>query len=176
VAFAAKVVAVAPGTGIPTGSVTFKDGATILATLPLNASGVAIFTTSGLAVGVHSLTAVYGGSGNFNGSTSAALSHTVNKANTTTALTSSLNPSVHGQAVTFTAGVHAVAPGGGIPTGSVTFKDGATILATVPLNASGAATFTTSALAVGNHTITASYGGSVSFNASTSSGITQTVH
>ena len=84
---------------------------------------------------------------------------------TTTTLTSSVNPSTVGQSVTFTA---TVTPNSGsaTPTGSVTFKDGSTTLATVPLNSSGVATFTTAALAMGTHPINAIYQANVPFVAS----------
>ena len=92
---------------------------------------------------------------------------------TTTAVTSSLNPSTVGQAVTFTATVTGLA--GSPPlTGSVTFTDGATTLGTVTLSAGGQATLTTSALAFGPHTITASYSGDAS-HAASSATLTQTV-
>jgi hypothetical protein len=176
VTLTAKVTAVAPGSGLPAGSVTFKDGATTLATVALNASSIATFTTRTAAVGAHSLTAACSGSGSFNISASTVLTKTINKAYTTTVLTSSANPSVHGQVVTFAAKVTAVAPGGGIPTGTVTFKDGATTLATVALNTSGVATFTTGTLAVVTHSLTAVYGGSGSFTGSTVATLTQTVN
>jgi len=57
--------------------VTFKDGTTVLGTKTLS-SGKATLTTSALAVGKHSITAVYGGNANFNGSTSPAFVQTVN--------------------------------------------------------------------------------------------------
>src|SRR5439155_702363 len=96
---------------------------------------------------------------------------------TTTGLTSSVHPwSVFGQPVTFTATVTAKSPGAGTPTGTVTFKDGSITLGTGTLNGSGQATFTTSTLAVGSHSITASYGGDASFNGSTSHPLTQTVN
>jgi hypothetical protein len=74
---------------------------------------------------------------------------------TTTAITSSLSPSMYGNPVTFTA---SVTPSSG-PTGSVTFQDGSAVLTTQPLNASGQASYQTSTLAVGPHSITAAYGG-----------------
>src|SRR5207247_1138426 len=76
---------------------------------------------------------------------------------TTTGVVSSINPSVSGQPVTFTATVKAKTSGAGTPTGTVTFRDGPTTLGTGTLNASGHATFVTSTLAVGAHPITASY-------------------
>jgi hypothetical protein len=57
--------------------VTFKDGATTLGTGTLNGSGQATFSTSLLTAGSHSITAVYGGDSDFNGSTSAALIQSV---------------------------------------------------------------------------------------------------
>ncbi len=174
VTFTATVAVVAPGAGSPSGTVTFLDGATTLGTGTLS-GGIATFTTSALAVGSHSITASYGGDTNFNGSTSAVLTQTVNKANTTTGVVSSLNPSTFGQSVTFTATVAVVAPGAGSPSGTVTFLDGATTLGTGTLSG-GTATFTTSTLAAGSHSITASYGGDGNFNTSTSAVLTQTVN
>jgi hypothetical protein len=93
-------------------------------------------------------------------------------ASTTTTLASKPNPSVYGQMVTFTA---TVTSGVGTPTGTVTFKDGKTTLGTGPLNA-GIATFTTSSLSVGRHTITAAYPGTDYYKSSTSAKLTQTVN
>jgi hypothetical protein len=176
VTFTATVTAVAPGTGTPTGTVTFLDGAVTLGTGALNGSGVATFTTSALSVASHPITASYGGDATFAVSTSPVVNQAVNKANTVTALVSNLNPSTSGQAVTFTATVTAVAPGTGTPAGTVTFLDGATILGTGVLNGSGVATFTTSSLTVASHPITAVYGGNGSFNGSTSSIVNQVVN
>ena len=175
VTFTATVAAVSPGGGTPTGTVTFKDGATILGTGTLDAGGRATFTTSSLAVGRHSITAVYGGDTNFSVSTSTVLTQTVNRESTATGLTSSANPSVYGRRVTFTATVAGVSPGGGTPTGTVTFKDGATILGRRTLDAGGRATFTTSSLRVGRRPITVVYKGSTNYRASTSAKLTQRV-
>jgi hypothetical protein len=101
------------------------------------------------------------------------LSFTLDKAATSTALSSSPNPSTFGQSVTFTA---TVTSGVGTPTGSVTFRDGTTGLGSGTLNASGQATFNTSALSVGNHSITAVYDGDTNYVASTSATLTQTVN
>ena len=171
--FAAAVTFTATVTstgGTPTGTVTFKDGASTLSTATL-ASGKATFKTSALAVGVHSITAIYGGSGNFNGSTSSALTETVHKANSSAAVTSSLNPSSFGTVVTFTATVSSTA---GTPGGTVTFKDGASTLGTGTL-ASGKATFKTSTLAKGTHSVRATYPGTVNFNGSSSAVLSQVV-
>jgi hypothetical protein len=91
---------------------------------------------------------------------------------TSTAVTSSSNPSAYGTAVTFTA---AVAASESNATGAVTFMNGSSVLGTVTLSGPGVATYTTSALAAGAQTITAVYGGDSNNLASTSAALTQTV-
>ena len=169
--FTATVTSVAPGAGVPPGTVTFLDGGVSIGTGSLNGSGVATFSTTALGVGNHTITASYGATSNYNGSTGSLTGNpqVVNKANTVTVVTSSPNPSILSQSVTFTATVSAVSPGAGTPSGTVTFLDGGNSIGTGTLNGSGVATFTTSALAVGNHTITTSYTGDGNFNGSTGS-------
>jgi hypothetical protein len=75
----------------------------------------------------------------------------------------------------FTASVSAVLPGSGTPTGTVTFYNGSTTLGTATLNGTGAASFTTSSLSVGSHSIKVSYGGDADFKASTSAVLKQVV-
>src|SRR5207244_4328568 len=165
VMFTATVSAVAPGAGTPTGTVQFRDGAANLGSPVTLTGGSASFSTSALSVGGHSITAVYSGDTNFNTSTSAVLTQTVNKANTTTAVTSSVNPSVFGQSVTFTATVAAVSPGAGTPTGTVQFTiDGVNFGAPVTLVGGSATSGSTSTLTVGTHTVTGIYSGDASFN------------
>ena len=162
--------------GTPTGTVTFKDGNTVLGTAAVGATGQATLAVS-LGVGNHALTASYGATGAFAASTSAAVAETVNRATTTVALGSSVNPAVTGQAVTFTATVDAVAPGSGTPigvsgsvfTGTVTFRDGNVILGTVAVGFSGRATLTTSFAAAGGYAITAVYSGDPNFVGSSQS-------
>jgi Bacterial Ig-like domain (group 3)/Putative Ig domain len=102
-----------------------------------------------------------------------ALTLQVDKGSTTTGVTSNANPSVFQQMVTFTV---TVAPQYGCtPTGTVTLSDGVTLIASSNLPLSGIATFTTSALSVGVHSITARYSGDSNFNSSTS-GVSQTVN
>jgi hypothetical protein len=153
------------GTAIPTGAIGFLDGGAQIGTVILDNTGRAVFQTATLAAGTHVITASYGGDANSVASTSASLTQVVNGTPTSTALGSSLNPSVVGQSVTFTATVSGT---GGTPTGAVTFLDGSTSLGTVGLTA-GKATLITSALAIGSHSITAQYGGDSSFSGSTSS-------
>jgi Bacterial Ig-like domain (group 3) len=157
--------------GTPTGTVTFKDGAATLGTGTLNGSGQATLSTSSLAAGSHSITAVYGGDSNFTTSTSPVLTQVVGQNAASVALTSSVNPSTLGQAVTFTA---TVTSSGGTPTGTVTFKDGSTVIGTTALSGN-TATLTISSLTAGTHSITASYGGDANFSAATSAALSQSV-
>src|SRR5207302_3053997 len=112
-----------------------------------------------LSVGSHSLSASYSGGANFNPSTSATLTQTVNQASSSTSLVSSANPSVSGQSITLTATVTAVAPAAGTPTATVTFFDGATNLGSAALDASGQATLNIASFVVGRHTRPASNSG-----------------
>jgi len=170
VTLTSTVTVIAPGTGTPTGAVTFFDGTTALGSSSLSSNGVATFSTSALTAGTHSLTAQYGGDTNFGGSTSGALSQVVE--GTTATVLSPLSAASYGTAVTFTA---TVAGSGGTPTGTVVFLDGTTTLGTGTLNSSGVATFTTSILTAGVHSITAKYNGSANFAGSTSAAVTETI-
>jgi len=161
----------ASGTGTPTGTVTFKDGAAVLGMGMLNA-GTATLITSGLGAGVHSITAVYGGDASFGSGTSPILTQTVNKGASSTSVTSSNSSSSRGANVTFTATVTSSATV--TLTGTVTFLDGGTSLGTGTLSG-GTATFTTSMLGIGAHSITAAYGGDANFTSSTSAILTQTI-
>jgi hypothetical protein len=79
-----------------------------------------------------------------------------------------------GQNLTLTATIAATS-GSGTPTGTVTFLDGSTALGTGTLNSSSVANFSTTSLAAGTHTITASYSGDANFAASTSTAVSVTV-
>jgi hypothetical protein len=162
------------GSNAPTGTVTFDDSSMALGAGTLNGSGVASYTTSSLTVGQHSITALYGGDVNNAGSTSAVLTQIVNTATTTTALASSANPAMSGSSVTLTATV--TTTGATIPTGTVTFNDGWTALSTGTLNGSGVATYMTSSLAVGQHSMVAIYGGDANNARSTSGVLTEIVN
>jgi Bacterial Ig-like domain (group 3)/FG-GAP-like repeat len=90
----------------------------------------------------------------------------------TTSLSASAASVTAGASVGLTATVSGT---GGAPTGTVTFLDGSTKLGTGALSSAGQATYSTSSLAVGAHSITAAYGGDANFAASTSSAVTVTV-
>src|SRR5262249_59430328 len=95
----AATVEPASGDGVPTGTVTFRDGATAIGSPVALVNGSASMVVSTLAAGSHSLTAAYGGSLDFLASTSAAVTQVVNKLATTTTLNSTPNPSTVGEAV-----------------------------------------------------------------------------
>ncbi|MFE3636489.1 Ig-like domain repeat protein, partial [Streptomyces sp. NPDC059168] len=149
----ATVTAVAPGTGTPSGSVTFTAPGGLNTTVPLNADGTACTTTSSLTGGT--VTAVYNGDGCFTTSTGTT-GVVVNNAPTMTVLTVSPNPVVCGRPVTYCATVTAVAPGTGTPTGTVTFTGPGGFVQTVALSAGSACVTTT---AGGTGTVTAVYNG-----------------
>ena len=163
------------GAPSPSGSVTFKDGATTLGSGTLTL-GQANFTSSALSAGTHSITVMYGGDSNYTGSTSAALTQTVSSAKTTgtqTTVASSLNPSIIGQPVTFTATVSG--SGSGTPTGTVNFKDGGTVVDTATL-VDGSASFMDQSLTAGAHSITVVYSGDSNYSGSTSGTLTENVY
>lgn len=162
VTFTASVNAGSGGT--PGGTVTFMNGATRLGTKNLS-GGPASLTTSLLAVGNQSITVSYNGDASRATSTSPPIAQVVGKAATAISLTSSHNPSTTGLTVTFTATVTSTMPG--VPTGSVSFMSGANVVGTAEL-AGGKASISTTSLAAGSDTITASYGGSANYAESSS--------
>ena len=166
-------VAESPGSAVPTGTVTFKNGATALGTGTLNSSGVATFTTSSLGAGTYTVTATYGGDSSNSPSSSGAASETVIAATTTT-LSIAPASATTGAGITFTATV-VESPGSTIPTGTVTFTNGTTTLGSGTLNASGVATYSTSTLAAASYSVTASYGGDTLDNPSKSPAVALTV-
>jgi hypothetical protein len=161
-----------PFSGTPTGTVTFKEGSAVLGTGTLNFSRQATFTTTALSAGNHNIAAEYNGDLNFNGSASVPLAQEVGKADATTTLTSSTNPSEIGSSIVFTATVNIAA---GIPSGTVTYKNGGVPIGSATLDGSGQAAFFTTELTIGSYDITAEYSGDSNYNASSSSTLTQIV-
>ena len=153
-------VNVTAGQATPTGAVTWSSNTGCAAGLTC--------TTSSLAVGTDTVTATYAGdayTSTSNGSVSGG--QVVSLASTTTKVSSSTNPSVAGQSVTFTATVAVVAPGVGTPTGTVGWSSN-TGCGTTAVSA-GKATCTTSSLPGGTDTVTANYNGDATHGTSNGS-------
>jgi len=173
-AFPTPLTATVTESGTPRGgiSVTFTKPSTGASgnfssspVVSTDVNGVATigFTANGTAGGPYNVVA--GFTNSIATLPTATFSLTNLKATTSTTVTSSLNPSVFGQSVTFTA---TVTSGSGVPIGTVQFKvDGSALGGPVTLDGSGVATLSTSSLAVGSHVITAEYSGDANYNAST---------
>jgi len=137
-------------------------------TVAFTASGNCTISTNTVhltGAGSCTITAKQAGDTNFNPAADMPQSFTIAKAATTTALSSSLNPSSLAQNVTFTATVSSTA---GTPTGTVTFKDGGNAISCAngggqTLNGSGVATCQTASVTAGTHVITADYSGDTNF-------------
>jgi sugar lactone lactonase YvrE len=169
------------GAGVmPTGRIQFLDnGVAIGSSRPL-VNGTANLATTELTTGSHAITAQYLGDANYLVTTSAPFTQTVNRITTTATLATSAASTVHGSSVTFTARLPAAA------TGTVTFFDdtvagnrvalsGAVNLTVAAGSTTGAATFTTTALAAGARSIVAVYSGNTNYAPSTSTAVAQTV-
>jgi len=173
VTFTASVSSVAPGVGTPTGVISFSDGSTPIAAcqnVSLNATGQAQCVLSTVAIGTRTINAGFAGSANFLAS-AGSLAQVVTPATSTMAVSSSLNPSIFGQAVTFTATVGSGQPGAGTPTGTVSFNiDGNLFCTNTALNASGQAQCNIAgglpALSAGNRDVVAIYSGDSNFDPS----------
>jgi polygalacturonase len=154
------------GSGVtPTGVVEILLGNALLATVPLS-PGTASYTISGLPAGSYSISAAYLGDTNYSPSVSAPASITVTPAVTSTSLNSSASQVSFGNAVTLTAQVTSAA---GVPSGTVAFFDGTTQIGTAAI--SNGSAIINAGLAVGMHSITASYIATQNFATSTSSAV-----
>jgi len=167
VAFTAQITT--NGSASPTGTVTFFNGTLSIGKVTVSGAKATLIK-SNLDAGTAVIKARYNGDSLNVKSTSPVINQTVSKANTATTVVSSKNPSKVGNNVKFTATVQSTVT----PTGSVTFKAGATNLGTVNL-AGGHASLTTATLPAGTTTVTATYNGTSNFNGSTGS-VMQTVN
>ena len=162
--------------GTPTGSVTFYQGSTVVATVPLS-NGQAIYSTSYSASSSYQMSTTFTATPgtNYVSGTSPVLKQVVSAlpAVTTTTLTTS-SPAIYvGQTVTLTATVSS--PFGTPPNSEiVTFKSGGVVIGTGSLSG-GVATFTTSTLAAANHVLLATYPGDANFKSSQSPSTTLVV-
>jgi hypothetical protein len=163
-------------TGALLGTVSFYNGATLLNTATVSASGISTFTTSSLPAGADSIKATYSGNIDFAASASSLAVETItgtSLTSTSTVVTASPNPVALGQSVTLAATL--APPPTGTPLGTVNFYNSSTLLNTANVNSSGAATFATSTLPAGSNSITAAYSGNPEFAESTSSPLTLTI-
>ncbi|MFZ1933987.1 MAG: Ig-like domain-containing protein [Thermoguttaceae bacterium] len=190
------------GTGTLSGKVQFYDSGVAIGTARLNSSGQAVLNLNGLSVGDHSITATYLGNTNFSTSSSAtAATLTVGAASTYTVVTTSGNPVAPGDTLTLIARVLGVptangnqggGPGGGwglcgdfgsrasLPTGTVDFTATDSSGTVTDLGSAevtnGVAKLSTSSLAAGDYTITATFtSGDGNYTTSTSQAVTQSV-
>ena len=126
--------------------------------------GVATCTTSALTVGTDAITAIYSGDSNHSGSTGTLNGgEVVNQVSANVSIGSTLNPSVYGQAVSFTANVT-----GSTPTGIVRFRiDGNPFGAPITLASGSATSNVMSTLTQGTHAVTATYSGDTNNSGST---------
>ncbi len=167
-------VTVNGGGATPTGNVRFLNGNTALGTGVL-ANGAASLTINVLSVGAHTITAVYDGDAKNDGGTSRSFLLTVNKAAQPVQLGSSANPVAWKQFVTLAVSVNVAGNGLVVPSGSVVFKDGATVIGTSALSRLGRASISTNALSPGAHSITAEFSGDSNYEAATATAISQTI-
>ena len=164
-------VAPTSGTSVASGNVELMEGETLVSGGTLT-NGQLTITLADFPVGSHTLTAAYKGSGGFNPSTSNALTQVIRPLATTTTLQSSKANARVGENVKLTATVTGTP---GVPSGSVTFKDGDTVLGTVPLTAAATAVLNTTTLAAGEHFITAEFTGTNPWAGSASAAMSQKV-
>ncbi len=177
VTFTATIAPVSPATVSPgVGTVSFNADSAPIAGCETQAvtSGTANCVTDVLPAGSRSVNAAYTGDSGFNDSASSAVGLTISRAESSTVVTSSANPSVFSQSVTFTA---TVASGGGTPNGTVTFlRAGDPITGcTARTLTAGTTTCTLATPPVGTSSITAVYAASANYLTSTSSATIQSV-
>ena len=179
VTYTAMVPVTSPGAGSPSGFVEFLDGITPIGACggtsgtALNGPTATCTVTTYTSTGSHSITAQYLGDPNFLASpASPAITQTVGPAATTTVLAPP-PPSKFGAPVTLTAQVQVVAPGTGVPTGTVTFYDGTGVIGTGSLSG-GAATVIVSGLPGASQSLKAVYAGNAAFLGSSGTAVNGT--
>lgn len=163
--------------GPVSGTVTFFDGTGTMGSAPLSASGTAALSVLMMTSGDHAVTAAFAGNANSSGSTSAVLQEKVqgSLAATTTTLSASANPATANTSIVFTAKVVATGEVNTAPAGAVTFVEGETALGSAMVKG-GVATWSTTALSAGSHTIVAQYSGDGATAGSASPALTEIVN
>jgi len=157
--------------GTPTGSLTFYADGNQIGVNTIDGNGLSTLPVKGLVPGVHAFIATYIGEGAFTAAVSVKFYVLVDKYNPTFTITSSLNPSLLNQPVTFTI---TNTTGDGSTLSPLELVDGPTSLASLTPDSNGVAVFTTSSLALGQHTIQVRFAGDATHAAANSS-LVQTV-
>ena len=166
VTLTATITPTTTGPTAPTGSINFLDGTVVLGSGTVT-NDQATFSTSTLAAGSHSITAEYTGDSNYTTSTSPATTVTITSVSTTTVVTYAPALPVFGEQVTLTATITPGSAFSPLPTGTVDFFNGSTLLGSGSVS-NDVATLNTTALAVGNNSVTAQYLGDTNYSGSTS--------
>jgi hypothetical protein len=161
------IVKATTGSAIPSGSVVFSDGSTVLATKTLSHGAVSLITKA-FGTGTHWITVKYKGTSSFGASTSPATSVVMTLADGTTRVTSSSNPAAAGTLLKFSVAVTPVAPATSTPTGKASLVIDGKAVTTSSLS-SGKVTFSSIKLGIGPHGVTVSYSGDHNFATSTAS-------
>jgi hypothetical protein len=165
----AKISDTAPASvPLPTGQISFTNAGTPVGTQTV-AQASATESQPLLQAGTHPISAAYGGD-SFYSPSAVDLSLTVTKATPTISLVSVPAPIADGTPAVLTASVQSAAS---VPTGSVVFLDGTTVLGTAPLDSAGIATLKISALPPGSHSVSGRYAGDSNFNTVTSENLGQ---
>ncbi len=154
--------------GAPLGSITYSFDGGSPVTLPL-VKGSAQFTITEPQAGTHKVIVAYAQQTNYAAATPQTETFTVTPAPVNVSLTPSSYSAPVGTSLTFHVVVSSWSAGPPNANGSVSFNDGSALLATVPVDASGQASYTTASLSVGTHTITAAYGAGTNYGSGSSS-------
>ncbi|MGA2251014.1 Ig-like domain repeat protein [Terracidiphilus sp.] len=181
----ATTVVASSGSTIPTGAVAVTADTTLPANkgqieIPLDPTGSGEASVNTLPGGTYTLQGNYSGDVNFSSSQSAPVTVTVNP-EASSLLTSAfyfqtspyttfplISPVTYGTIVGIDVQVaNAAGTVDGIATGTVTVMDNGSAIATLPLNATGATVYSSGTWALGSHSITFSYSGDPSYNATT---------
>jgi len=155
--------------GIPTGSVAIQDGSNSLSNLEL-VNGVASFDTIFTTAESHVIKVRYSGDSNFLPSAGQVQVEVASLA--TSLILTAPATAAPGSTMILTATITST---GGIPAGQIAFLDGNTVLGMAPLDASGIAVLRVNTLALGAHSLTATFAGDEKFGSSSSAVVTTTI-
>jgi hypothetical protein len=174
VTFTATVGLAEGSSGTLSGAVHFYDGAKDLGSAPVKlvaGARKAVFSITALGAGTHTIMARYFGTSLLSPSSSPTVSQVVKGLASATALATVRTSA---SKATLTATVQSAPAGGVLPTGSVVFKEGSTVLGTAPIKVVGGkakAVFAAKNLSAGTHHITATYSGNTRYAGSARAGV-----